>query len=57
MNKKILGTKDSRDLSNDAQFYYEKLITFLNDFAYCDNECERAIGYLDDLIDEIRKEK
>lgn len=50
----VKGKKDSRDLSNDAQFYYEKLVQTLNDNFLFDVSIQENIEYLDNLIDCIR---
>lgn len=52
--KRIKGKKDYRDLTSDAQFYYEKLIQLFNDSFIFGEEIEENIGYLDNLIDAIR---
>ena len=54
MAKRIKGKKDYRDLSNEAQFYYEKLIQLFNDSFIFGEEIEENIEYLDNLIDCIR---
>ena len=43
---KFKGSCDSRDLEKDAQFYYEKLVQWLNDNAVNDDECVEAIEVL-----------
>lgn len=53
---KFKGSCDSRDLDKDSQFYYDKLVQWINDNAVNDDECVEAIEVLDNLIDEIRKE-
>jgi len=52
----IKGKKDYRDLTNEAQFYYEKLVKTLNDNLLLDAIIEKNIEYLDNLIDEVRKD-
>lgn len=55
MGKRIKGKKDYRDLTSDAQFYYEKLIKFINDaYLRFDYEIEEYIECLDNLIDAVR---
>ncbi len=54
MVKRIKGKKDYRDLSNEAQFYYEKLIQLFNDSFIFGEEVEEHIEDLDNLIDCIR---
>lgn len=54
MVKRIKGKKDYRDLTSDAQFYYEKLIQLFNDSFIFGEEIEENIEYLDNLIDCIR---
>ena len=49
----IKGKKDYRDLSTTAQYYYEKLVTFLNKFPITD-EVVLAIECLDKIIDLVR---
>lgn len=51
----VKGKKDSRDLTNDAQFYYEKLVQTLNDNLLFDVSIQENIECLDNLIDAIRK--
>ena len=50
---KFKGSCDSRDLEKDAQFYYEKLVQWLNDNAFNDDECVEAIEVLDNLVELI----
>lgn len=52
--KRIKGKNDYRDLTNDAQFYYEKLVQTLNDNLLFDVSIQENIEYLDNLIDCIR---
>lgn len=52
---KVKGKKDYRDLTNDAQFYYEKLVQTLNDNLLLDVSIQKNIEYLDNLIDALRK--
>ena len=51
---KFKGSCDSRDLDNDSQFYYEKLVKWLNDNAVNDDECVEAIEVLDQLVELIQ---
>lgn len=51
---KFKGSCDSRDLDNDSQFYYEKLVQWLNDNAANDDECVEAIEVLDQLVELIQ---
>ena len=53
---KFKGSCDYRDLEKDTQFYYEKLVQWLNDNAVNDDECVEAIEVLDNLVDNIRKD-
>lgn len=50
---KFKGSCDSRDLEKDAQFYYEKLVQWLNDNAVNDDECVEAIEVLDNLVELV----
>ena len=50
---KFKGSCDSRDLEKDAQFYYEKLVQWLNDNASNDDECVEAIEVLDNLVELV----
>ena len=50
---KFKGSCDSRDLEKDAQFYYEKLVQWLNDNACNDDECVEAIEVLDNLVELV----
>lgn len=50
---KFKGSCDSRDLEKDAQFYYEKLVQWLNDNASGDDECVEAIEVLDNLVELV----
>ena len=50
---KFKGSCDSRDLEKDAQFYYEKLVQWLNDNAANDDECVEAIEVLDNLVELV----
>ena len=54
MAKRIKGKKDYRDLSNEAQFYYEKLVLTLNENLLFDSDIQENIEYLDKQIDCIR---
>ena len=54
MAKRIKGKKDYRDLTSDAQFYYEKLVQTLNDNLLFDSDIKENIECLDNLIDCIR---
>lgn len=54
MVKRIKGKKDYRDLTSDAQFYYEKLVKIINDNFYYDSDIKETIECLDNLIDCIR---
>lgn len=49
----VKGKKDYRDLTPNAQYYYEKLVSFLNKFPITDEVVE-AIDYLDKIIDLVR---
>ena len=49
---KFKGSCDSRDLEKDDQFYYEKLVQWLNDNAVND-ECVEAIEVLDNLVELV----
>lgn len=52
----VKGKKDYRDLSNEAQFYYEKLVKALNDNLILDGIIEKYITYLDNLIDCVKED-
>lgn len=54
MNKPT-GRHNSIDLSKDAQYYYDKMIEFINVFSFTDRHCEETIECLDNLIDELLK--
>ncbi len=51
----IKGNKDYRDLTTTAQYYYEKLVSFLNKFPITDEVVE-AIEWLDKIIDLVRED-
>lgn len=55
MAKRIKGKKDYRDLTNEAQFYYEKLVLTLNENLLFDSDIKENIECLDKLIDCIRE--
>lgn len=49
----IKGNKDYRDLSTTAQYYYEKLVKFINQWPINENVVD-AIDWLDKIIDLVR---
>ena len=51
------GKKNLEDLNFSEQFYYDKLIQFINDRSISDDECVRIIDILDKLVDEFNKAK
>lgn len=52
MNK---GKLDSRDLDNDSQFYYDKMISDINKFVGLDYNQIKMIENLDILIKLVRE--
>ena len=51
----VKGKKDYRDLSTTAQYYYEKLVKFINYWPINDDVVD-AIEWLDNIIDEVKKD-
>lgn len=52
----VKGKKDYRDLSTTAQYYYEKLVGFLNKFNQWpfNEDVVEAIEWLDKIIDLVK---
>ena len=53
MNNK--GKLDSRDLDNDSQFYYDKMISDINKFVELDHNQIKMIENLDILIKLVKE--
>lgn len=51
----VKGKKDYRDLNSIAQYFYEKLVGFLNQWPI-NEDVVSAIDWLDNIIDEVKKD-
>ena len=51
----VKGKKDYRDLNSIGQYFYEKLVGFLNQWPI-NEDVVSAIDWLDNIIDEVKKD-
>lgn len=51
----VKGKKDYRDLTSIGQYFYEKLVGFINQWPI-NEDVISAIDWLDNIIDEVKKD-